>query len=107
MKSTPSLQDTAVDVSVRWTRGAFESLGLIAAYIAQDNAARASQFAQALREKTRLLAEFPAIGRPGRVMGTRELVAHKNYIIAYRVRGTDVEIIRIQHVAKRWPTTFD
>jgi plasmid stabilization system protein ParE len=42
----------------------------------------------------------PGIGRAGRVPGTRELVLHKNYIATYRVRGEDVEILRLHHVAR-------
>ena len=94
-------------MAVKWTKTAFANLGLIADYIAQDNPTRATKFVQELREKANMLREFPTIGRPGRVMGTRELVAHKNYVIAYRVRGADVEIIRVQHVAKRWPASFE
>ena len=40
------------------------------------------------------------MGRPGRVPDTRELVLHKNDIAIYRVRGDDVEILRLQQVAR-------
>ena len=36
----------------------------------------------------------------GRVPGTRELVLHKNYLAIYHVRGGDVEILRLHHVAR-------
>lgn len=94
-------------MEIKWTKTALGNLGLIADYIAQDNPARARTFIQEIRDKTTTLAEFPNIGRPGRVIGTRELVVHKNYIIAYRMRGEAVEIIRVHHVAKRWPAVFD
>jgi toxin ParE1/3/4 len=32
---------------------------------------------------------------------TRELVVHKNYLIIYRVRADDVEILRIHHVDRK------
>jgi plasmid stabilization system protein ParE len=60
-----------------------------------------------LRAKTEMLVEFPAIGRPGRVAGTRELIVHENYIVPYRVRGQHVDIITVQHVAKRWTAGLD
>jgi toxin ParE1/3/4 len=47
--------------------------------------------------------QFPAIGRPGRWPGTRELVVHENYIIPYRVKDGVVQIIRVHHVARLWP----
>lgn len=94
-------------MAVKWTKKALHSIAQIAEYIEQDNPTRAASFVQEIREKTNMLAAFPGAGRPGRVMGTRELVAHKNYIVAYRVRGENVEVLRVQHVAKRWPEVFD
>jgi toxin ParE1/3/4 len=49
----------------------------------------------------------PALGRAGRVAGTRELVvAEAPYIIPYRVRGDAVEILRVFHAARKWPERF-
>ena len=95
-----------MSVELRWTRKALENLDQIAAYIAQDNPARASSFIGEIKEKTELLAQFPALGRPGRVPGTRELVVHENYVVPYRVKGDTVQIIRVQHVARLWPKQF-
>lgn len=47
-----------------------------------------------------MLAASSSSGRSGRVIGTRELVTHKNYIVAYRVRGGHVEVLRVHHIAK-------
>jgi len=94
-------------VELRWTRKALENLGQIAAYIAQDNPTRASSFIGEIKEKTELLLAFPALGRPGRVPGTRELVVHDNYVVPYRVKVDTVQIIRVQHVARLWPKQFN
>jgi toxin ParE1/3/4 len=94
-------------MAVRWTRRALAALSDISSHIEHDNPARATSFVKEIRAKTEMLVEFPAMGRPGRVTGTRELIAHENYIVPYRVRGSDVEIITVQHVAKRWPAVFD
>ena len=91
-------------MAVKWLRVALENMATIANYIAQDSPARATTFVQELREKTNVLADFPGVGRAGRVAGTRELVAHKNYLVIYRVKGTNVEIIRVRHVAQKHPT---
>ncbi len=93
-------------MALRWTRKALENLDQIGAYIAQDNPARASSFVREIKEKTELLVAFPALGRPGRVPGTRELVVHENYVVPYRVKGDTVQIIRVQHVARLWPRQF-
>jgi toxin ParE1/3/4 len=93
-------------VELRWTRKALENLDQIAAYIGQDNPTRASSFVGEIKEKTEMLLTFPALGRPGRVPGTRELVVHENYVLPYRVKGDTVQIIRVQHVARLWPRQF-
>lgn len=93
-------------MEIRWTRKALENLDAIAAYIAQDNPIRASSFIGEIKEKTELLAQFPALGRPGRVPGTRELVVHENYVLPYRVKDGMVQIIRVHHVARLWPQRF-
>jgi toxin ParE1/3/4 len=94
-------------MAVRWTKRALASLAAIASHIEHDNPVRATSFVKELRAKTEMRVESPAIGRPGRVAGTRELIVHENYIVPYRVRGQHVDIITVQHVAKRWPTVFD
>lgn len=90
-------------MAVKWTKTALANLVAIVEYIEQDNPERAKSFALEIQSKTNSLTEFPDMGRPGRVVGTRELVIHPNYIIPYRVRGEVVEILRVQHVARRWP----
>ena len=93
-------------MELRWTRKALENLAQIAAYIGQDNPVRARSFVGEIKEKTELLVAFPALGRPGRVPGTRELVVHENYVVPYRVKADMVQIIRVQHVARLWPKQF-
>jgi toxin ParE1/3/4 len=90
-------------MAVKWTKTALANLLAIVEYIEYDNPERAKSFALEIQTKINSLAEFPGLGRPGRVNGTRELVIHPNYIVPYRVHGGDVEILRVQHVARRWP----
>lgn len=93
-------------MAVKWTKTALANLAAIVDYIEKDNAERAKSFVLEIQAKTNTLDEFPGLGRPGRVFGTRELVIHPNYIIPYRIRGDVVEILRVQHVARRWPRSF-
>lgn len=97
-KSTPSLQN----MIVKWTKTALANLEAIAGYIEKDSPLRARTFIVEIRQKTNALLEFPAMGRPGRILGTRELVVHENYIIPYRVRGGVIQILRVHHVAMRF-----
>ena len=72
--------------------------------IAADNPAAAPRIIERIRIAVERLREFPALGRPGRVEGTRELViAGTPYIVPYRVKGDSVQIITVLHSAQRWP----
>jgi addiction module RelE/StbE family toxin len=94
-------------VRIKWLRTALASLDAEAEYIARDNPAAASRAVTLIVEAVKRLQEFPASGRPGRVPGTRELVIPGTpYIVPYRVRGDTLEILRVFHAARRWPTYF-
>jgi toxin ParE1/3/4 len=84
---------------IKWTQTALRSVDDIAGHIAKDNPTRASSLVSELQATVTRLQLYPGMGRAGRVPGTRELVLHKNYIAIYRVRGDDVEILRLHHVA--------
>jgi len=54
------------------------------------------------------LARHPAMGRAGRVPGTRELVVSGTpYVIPYRVRGEVLEVLRVFRAARQWPPEFE
>ena len=86
-------------MALKWTKTALRSVDDIAGFIAKDNPSRATSFVLELKNAVTKLQAHPGMGRAGRVHGTRELVLHKNYIAVYRVRGDDVEILRLQHAA--------
>jgi addiction module RelE/StbE family toxin len=93
-------------MAVKWSKRALSSLAGITEYIEQDNPTRATTFVQEIRQKSDLLEQFPSLGRAGRAIGTRELVAHKNYILVYRVRGDDVQVIEVMHTSRKFPASF-
>lgn len=92
-------------MQLRWTILAERDLDEIAAYIGQDNPAAAARvILELIDQAENLLPAQPAIGRPGRVIGTRELVIGElPYVIPYRVRGQDIEILRVLHTSRPWP----
>jgi toxin ParE1/3/4 len=91
-------------VRVRWLRRALRNLDQEASYIARDDPQAAAQVVERIATSVDLLATQPALGRPGRVPGTRELlVTSTPYIVPYRVRDHTVEILRVFHGARRWP----
>ena len=90
---------------LRWTRLAERDLDDIAGYIGQDSPAAAARVVLELIDQAEtLLSRHAAMGRPGRVLGTRELVIRDlPYVIPYRVRDNHLEILRVLHTSRRWP----
>lgn len=91
-----------------WRPMAEADLDNIIDYIAQDNPTGAESFGQELRGKTLPLAQNPRMGRtgrPGLPAFVRELVAHRHYIVFYRVldEARTVEILRVKHTAQQTP----
>jgi toxin ParE1/3/4 len=93
---------------IRWTRPALADLEAIGDFIARDNPAAAERIAVSLVASVDKLRDHPNLGRPGRLMGTRELVvAGSPYVVPYRVRGDEVEILAVFHGARRWPDALE
>ena len=89
---------------IRWTERALRRLDQIGAFIEKDNPTAAAQVVVRIVSVVDNLAEHPAMGRVGRVKGTRELVlADIPYTIPYRVVGDEIEILTVMHAAQRWP----
>lgn len=92
---------------VRWLRKAIASLDAEAEYIAQDNPEAAERTVARIEEAVDRLKQHPALGRPGRVLGTRELIiTGTSYIVPYRVRGNSIQILRVFHGSRKWPQKF-
>jgi toxin ParE1/3/4 len=73
-------------------------------YIEADSPQAAPAVDNRIREQVEHLSQFPEMGRPGRVEGTRELVILRTpYIVAYRIAGNTVRIMRVLHGSRRWP----
>ncbi len=82
----------------------FRRLEDIRERIAEDNPEAAMRVVLRIRAVVQRLATTPALGRPGRVAGTRELVVPGTpYIVPYRITGDIVQIITVLHSAQRWP----
>ncbi|MGS0742507.1 type II toxin-antitoxin system RelE/ParE family toxin [Glaciimonas sp. GG7] len=72
--------------------------------IAQDNVTAAIEQGDRIEQQTRQLITHPELGRIGRKHGTRELVINRTaFIVIYRVRPRQIELIRILHGAQQWP----
>lgn len=90
---------------VEWTLAADADLENIFAYITEDNPrAAAGIVMKIIRIVQDHLAQTPAMGRPGRVPKTRELLVPATpHIVAYRIKDKNLEILRVIHGSRRWP----
>lgn len=89
---------------VRWLRLALSDLDEILTFIAADKPGAAAAMAKRVHDAVALLPEQPAMGRPGRVVGTRELVISGTpLIVPYRCIADEIQILRVFHGSKRWP----
>jgi plasmid stabilization system protein ParE len=90
--------------TIRWTQRARRRLDQIGGAIARDHPEAAGRIIARLASAAHALASQPAMGRTGRIPGTRELaLADIPYIIAYRVTPTHVDILTVMHCAQQWP----
>ena len=57
---------------------------------------------------TDFLTDHPKTGRIGRVAGTFELVIPGiSYVVPYRIRNQEVQILAEYHTSRKWPESFD
>ena len=93
---------------VRWTTPALRDLEALGDFIARDNSAAAAKVVSRILNQADLLAVHPHLGRAGRVPGTRELVVSDTpFIVPYRVRGEEIEVLAIFHGARQWTQDFE
>ena len=91
-------------MTLLWTPRALADVAAVLTQIAAEDPGAAARFNDRLLElvETTLVSQ-PQMGRPGRVSGTRELIVHPRYILAYRVRGELIELLAFRHSARLWP----
>jgi toxin ParE1/3/4 len=65
--------------ALEWREAARADLLAIVDYISGDNPEAAQQLKDDIEAKVAKLTEHPKLYRPGRVVGTREMVVRRNY----------------------------
>ncbi len=90
---------------VTWSPTAIADLRDIYTYIAADNPEAADRMrARIITAAERLLSDYYAAGRNGRIEGTRELVVPRTrYVVPYKIKEDEVLILRVVHGARSWP----
>ena len=94
-------------MQIIWLTTALNNLDELAEYIAQETPQAARQVLELIETQVNLLATQPALGRLGRVLGTRELViSNTHYLVPYRIKNNAVEILRVFHTSRKLPRNW-
>lgn len=92
-------------MKVAWSSRAIRHLTALRDHIAAESPDQAARVAERILQCVDLLTANPHIGRPGRILGTRELVTSGlPYVIPYRVHGERIELLAIFHGRQKWPS---
>jgi toxin ParE1/3/4 len=88
-----------------WTPRARNARAAAIDHIAQDNPEAALAQLGEIERQIKRLTDHPALGRPGRLVGTRELVINRTpFILVYRIESDTVRILHFLHGAQEWPS---
>lgn len=91
-------------MKIVWSRKAIQHLIALRDHIEKDSEENAAVVAKRILDAVELLQTQPEMGRPGRVLGTRELVVPNTpYILPYRIRHAQLELIAVFHGRQKWP----
>jgi len=92
---------------IKWLRKALENLDHEAEFIALENTQAAKAIVKKINNTVNLLSENPALGKPGRIASTRELIiANTPYLVPYRVKNKTIEILRVFHSSRKPPKNW-
>lgn len=94
-------------MKIVWTRLALSDLDAAYSYIAANNPNAAVDMIDRIEKSINTLKQYPEMGRPGRIPGTKELIVNRTpFILPYRVQGEQIEILAVIHAARQWPEIF-
>jgi toxin ParE1/3/4 len=94
-------------MSIVWSRRAIRNLVRLREHIEKSSEGNAALVAARILKAVALLQRHPELGRPGRVVGTRErIVPDTPYVIPYRVRRGRLELIAVFHGRQKWLEKF-
>lgn len=85
------------------TKTYHDDLDAIEAYIAQDNPQAGADMWLHIDDQLEQLADPIFTCRSGGVVGTFELVAHRNYIVILEEDETTITALNVVHARKQYP----
>jgi toxin ParE1/3/4 len=90
-------------MKVIWTPEAEQDRLDIWDYIAEDNPPAAADMDELFSKAASTLADFPDMGKLGKIIGTRELIPHENYRLIYQTENNVAWRLALVHVTRMWP----
>lgn len=91
-------------MKMRWTAIAADDLKSSHEYLSDHAPGHADATVERILSSIDVLEQYPNLGRPGRLEGTRELVITGTpFIVFYRLKKNRVEILSVLHAARKWP----
>lgn len=90
-------------LSVVWRAQARANLVEIIRFIANESPWAARRMRELIENSILPAAQHPYLYRTGKVPGTREIIAHPNYVLVYRVTANHVEVVAVLHSRQQYP----
>ena len=91
-------------MKIIWSVRAQANLHNVVEYISRDDPVAAQRLVDGIIDSTMaILADHPKAGRAGRVENTREWVAHKHYIVVYRIKRETLVVAAVRHTSLQSP----
>ena len=87
-----------------WRASARSDLAEIIRYVANVNPQAAHRLRQVLMESVLPVSEHPYLYRQSQTIpAMREIVAHPNYMVYYRVTASCIEVVNVIHTRREFP----
>jgi len=92
----------------RISRPADKDIEQICSYIAEDNPAAADQLDERIHKAIKMLARLPGIGHSRADIKDKRYLfwAVNNYVIAYRLLGKELTVVRVVHGGRDFRKPF-
>lgn len=86
-----------------WSEEALNQLRQMTTYIAQFDETAAFAMRRRIEQSVLPACSYPELFRRGRIKGTREVVAHPNYIVVYTHRDGAIFVLSVLHARQKYP----
>jgi addiction module RelE/StbE family toxin len=88
---------------ITWSAAALDDLDDHISYIAARSPRAALDLHERIERSVDPVARLPELFRLGRIPGTREIVAHPNYIVVYKVEAGEIVVLNVLHARQQYP----